>query len=168
MRLSALAIALATCLALPACGFVWRGEGPAPLGAVTLVDPAIAPDAGRQQAFFQSYPDLLLTAAVAACRNPGQRPVQPGPGHVRCESLPTPEAAAGLILAYDGTVEALPLFIVAFSTERAEGGYVVTADNYISVPQRSGAIREVRLADAALEQNMRALLAAAGGEALAR
>jgi len=164
MRLSA----LAPLFLLVGCGVLPRAEGPVPDGAITLLDPAIAQDAGRQQAFFPTYPDLLLAAAVAACNSPGQRPVQPAPGQVRCESLPTPEAAASLILTYDGTIEALPLFIVAFATEPAAGGYVVTADNYISVPQRSGAIREVRLADTALDANMRTLLEAAGGEALAR
>lgn len=122
--------------------------------------------AGRQTAFFATYPETLLSAAVAACRSPGQTPVQPAPGQVRCESLPTPEAAASLILTYDGTIEALPLFIVAFAAEPTPGGYLVTADNYIAVPQRSGAVREVRLSDATLDANMRDLLEAAGGESL--
>lgn len=129
--------------------------------------PATMPSAGRQTAFFALYPDMLLSAAVAACNSPGQTPVQPAPGQVRCESLPTPEAAASLILTYDGTIEALPLFIVAFAAEPTSGGYLVTADNFIAVPQRSGMIREVRLADAGLDANMRALLEAAGGEPLA-
>ena len=139
---------------------------PLPLADTAPAALPTAATAGRHTAFFATYPEVLLSAAVAACTNPGQRPVQPAPGQVRCESLPSPEAAASLILTYDGTIEALPIFVVAFAAEPAPGGYVVTADNYIAVPQRSGIVREVRLSDATLDAHMRDLLAAAGGESL--
>jgi hypothetical protein len=141
------------------------GLAPAPDAAVDP-DMAAVMTVGRQTAFFATYPDMLLTAAFEACANPGQRPVRPAPDEVRCETLPTPEAAASLILTYEGTIEALPLFIVSFAAEPAPGGYLVTADNYIAVPQRNGQIREVRLSDARLDANMRALLEAAGGESI--
>ena len=69
---------------------------------------------GAQQAYFPSYPEGLFFAAAATCDEPGQTVVRPSRDEVRCESLPSPQAAAGLILEHNGTVEDLPRYVFAF------------------------------------------------------
>lgn len=129
--------------------------------------PTIEPNSpGAQTALFASYPDPLLQAAFAACSAPGQTPRRPDSDTVICETLPSPEAAAALILAHNGTVLDLPSYIIGFQAAAVTGGgYVVTADNYIRVPQDGGGIAQVRPRDPLVEQTMRDLLNAAGGAA---
>ena len=126
--------------------------------------PSLAPfGPGAQSAFFATYPDPLLSAAFQACSAPGQTARRPDRDTIICETLPSPEAAAALILAHNGTVLDLPSYIIGFQDSAATTGYVVTADNYIRVPQEGGGVAQIRLRDAEIEQTMRDLLGAAGG-----
>lgn len=128
--------------------------------------PAAAPIPGLQSARFTEFPAVLLFAAAEACDDPTQSVVRPSRNEVRCETLPAPQAAAALILSYDGTVEDLPRFVIGFRAAPDNGGFIVTAENYIRVPQRSGPARQIRLRDPVIEEGMRELLRAAGGELL--
>ena len=121
---------------------------------------------GAQQAYFADYPEKLFFAAAAICDGPGQSLVQPSANEVRCESLPDPESAAAIILQFNGTVEALPKFVISFSGQTTSQGYLVTADNYIRVPQRTGGAQQVRYPDLSVAKEMSALLSAAGGRPL--
>jgi hypothetical protein len=121
---------------------------------------------GQRQASFAAWPETLLTAARTACSDPGQSPSEPAPGVLRCETLPTPDIAATLILTYGGTVETLPLYIISFTTVARDSDYLVTADSFIVVPQTDGTLRELRLPDPAVEAGMTDLLVAAGGTPL--
>ncbi len=127
---------------------------------------AAAPIPGLQSARFDEFPAVLLFAAAEACDDPTQSVVRPSRNEVRCETLPAPQAAAALILSYDGTVEDLPRFVIGFRAAPQNGGFLVTAENYIRVPQRSGPARQIRLRDPVIEEGMRELLRAAGGELL--
>jgi hypothetical protein len=118
---------------------------------------------GTQTAYFASYPQDLLSAAFVACNAPGQTARRPAQGTVICETLPSPESAAALIIAHDGTIDALPSYIIGFQADAAPGGYLVTADNYIRVPQSRGGIAQIRLPDEAVAQIVRDLLIGAGG-----
>ena len=118
---------------------------------------------GAQQAYFPSYPEGLFFAAAATCDEPGQTVVRPSRDEVRCESLPSPQAAAGLILEHNGTVEDLPRYVFAFRGVQSGAGYIVTADTHIRVPQRDGGARLLRLRDARLEAELREILMIAGG-----
>jgi len=121
---------------------------------------------GAQQAYFAQYPDHLCLAAAAVCNAPGQTVVKPNRNEVRCESLPDPESAAAIILRFNGTVESLPKFVISFSGLETAQGYLVTADNYIRVPQRSGGAQHVRFPDMSVGEEVAALLEAAGGRPL--
>ncbi|MCW1952233.1 MAG: hypothetical protein KIH44_012815 [Octadecabacter sp.] len=145
------AVAVAGCAELP--------------DSTTLLAAESAPE-GAQQAYFTDYPDKLFFAAAAVCDGPGQSLVQPNANEVRCESLPDPESAAAIILQFDGTVEALPKFVVSFLGQNTSQGYLVTADNYIRVPQRSGGAQQIRFPDLSVKTEMAALLSAAGGRPL--
>jgi hypothetical protein len=153
-------LALLILVAVPACA-------PRPLAVASLPATAVPADGalqpGQQQAFFAAYPQTLLTAARAACSSPGQAPTEPAPGAIRCETLPTPDIAAALILNFGGTVESLPLYIVSFTSTAQGGGYLVTADNFVVVPQIDGTLREVRLPDPRVDEGIEDLLIAAGG-----
>jgi hypothetical protein len=157
------ALAVLAVAALAGCA-----PAPAPLVVASLPAPPVASPhgtllPGQRQATFVAWPQTLLTAARAACSDPGQTPREPAPGIVLCETLPTPDIAATLILGYGGTVEALPLYIISFTTVAQEAGYLVTADSFVSVPQTDGTLREVRLPDPRVEEDMMQLLVAAGG-----
>jgi hypothetical protein len=136
-------------------------QTPAPIGAA--LPASAAPIAGTQRAFFTEFPAVLLFASAEACNDPVQTVVRPSRNEVRCETLPAPDAAAALILGYDGTVEDLPRFVIGFRVSPQDGGYVVTAENYVRVPQRTGPARQIRLRDPVIESSIRDLLAAAGG-----
>ncbi|WP_375281862.1 hypothetical protein [Pseudooctadecabacter sp.] len=122
--------------------------------------------AGAQQAYFEGYPAGLFFAAGAVCDGPGQNVVRPDENEVRCESLPDPQTAAALILQFDGTVEDLPRFVIAFSGLEDTAGYLVTADSYIRVPLRDGGAQQVRFPDERIEAELSRLLADAGGAPL--
>jgi len=140
---------------LCACAQVLESSGP----------PAPTPPAtdSSPRALFAEYPDLLLEAVAASCEGPGRRVVRPEPGEVRCEGLPPVEAAASLILQYDGIVEDLPRYVSSIAVGESDAGYLVTADTYIRVPQRSGELRIVRLPDPELEALIRDVFLRAGG-----
>lgn len=121
---------------------------------------------GAQQALFDDYPARLFLAAGAICDGPTQTVVRPSRNEVRCESLPNPQGAAALILQFNGTVEDLPKFVISFAGRDSEQGYLVTADNYIRVPQRSGPAQVVRFPDEAVRRDMIRLLQSAGGRPL--
>jgi hypothetical protein len=96
--------------------------------------PRIASEAAARQgvrAAFPARPERLLAAAAAACNGPGQQARRPDPDSLRCESLPTPEVAAGRILGYGGTVEDLPRVVIRFAGADSGGIHVVTADSFI-------------------------------------
>jgi hypothetical protein len=142
-------------VALPGCT-----ETSVPRVAQTSSDAAN----GAQQAYFTNYPSNLFVAAAAVCDGPAQTVVQPSRNEVRCESFPDTESAAALILQFNGTVQALPKFVIAFMGRDTALGYLVAADNYIRVPQRSGVALQVRFPDLSVSNEFSALLRAAGGQ----
>lgn len=155
--------ALALLLLLAACARTTPPEMPAPPPAPVADLPPLAPGPGRQRALFDSFPESLLEAVEAACDDPGETLLTTVTGALRCEALPPPEIAASLILNYDGTVQDLPRFVLSFTTLARDGRYLVTSENYIRVPQRSGPDRQVRITDPGVESSMIRLLTAAGG-----
>ncbi len=167
-----LPLALAVLGSLVACAPAPpAGEGPPDEAGAAATGTEGAGDAaapaGTQRALFPAYPEALLQAAVEACDDPSQTVVRPSRNEVRCETLPAPEAAAALILGYDGTVEDLPRFVIGFRAEPQDGGaFLVTAENYIRVPRRDAPTRQIRLRDPVIGAGLRELLVVAGGTPL--
>ena len=120
--------------------------------------------AGAARALFSSRPAELFAAADAVCDAPGQVVVRPSANEVRCESLPDPESAAALILQFNGDVENLPKFVISFAGAPAAAGFVVTADSYIRVPQRTGGAQQIRFPDPRIKAELESLLETAGGQ----
>ncbi|QQA44529.1 hypothetical protein [Pelagovum pacificum] len=145
-------------LLLAACGESATAPVPEP---VPVTAEGIAP--GQSRALFAEHPAGLFAAAGAACNQPGQTLVEDSRNEIRCESLPPVEAAASLILEFDGTVDDLPRFVISFASRQSADGIVVTADNYINVPQQDGGVRVIRIPDTRTESVMRDVMARAGG-----
>ncbi|PVA08335.1 hypothetical protein [Thalassorhabdomicrobium marinisediminis] len=135
-------------------------------GPTSGVAPAPSPPAGLQRAFFDTYPAGLFELAADVCDGPARTLSRPRRNQVFCAALPDPNAAAALILGYDGTVQDLPTFVTAFSGESTAQGYLVTADLYIRVPQRQGGAVLLRLPDPEVQAEVARVLQAAGGRLL--
>ena len=130
----------------------------------TPPSPNVPPPAeGTANAYFTGYPSHLFQAAKAICSDPGDTFIQTGANQVRCESTPAPQAAAALILQYNGTVDELPKFVIAFNGEQQTAGYLVTADSYILVPLRTGGATLLRLPNPEIREGFETLLEQAGG-----
>ncbi|MEL7212225.1 MAG: hypothetical protein AAGK92_06155 [Pseudomonadota bacterium] len=119
-----------------------------------------------QAAFFSEFPSLLFTAAGEACNGPGDILVQESEGSLRCEVLPDPPSAAALILTYDGTIEKLPTYVIAFDTEPRDDGFVVRNEAYIRVPQLNGGEVRIKTPDRRRTRDIRQIFTAAGGTIL--
>ncbi len=120
-----------------------------------------------QVAFFSDFPTLLFSAAGEACSGPGDVLVQEDPGTLRCEVLPDPPSAAALILSYDGTIEDLPKYVIAFDTETRSDGYIVRNEAYIRVPQMDGGELRIKTPDRRRTRDIRQIFTAAGGTMIA-
>lgn len=138
------------------------------LAACTASPPPAGAPATAQvtRALFAARPQAFFDAAEAACRGPGQRAVRPDGDTMACESLPSPEAAASLILTYEGSLQDLPVYVVRFAGTAVPEGYVIAADSFIRVPRENGATVEIRPEDTALARGFAELLGRAGGRVL--
>lgn len=135
------------------------GALPDPVPAGSVTEPSVS-------ALFSARPALFLEAAATACAAPGQTALRPDADTLRCESLPEPDAAAGLILAYGGDLANLPRYVVRFSGRPQQDGYRLRAESYIDVPRRDGSHVEIRPDDPAVFQAFGELLTRAGGRLL--
>lgn len=120
-----------------------------------------------QVAFFNDFPALLFSAAGEACNGPGDVLVREDRGTLRCEVLPDPPSAAALILGYDGTIEDLPKYVIAFDTETRADGYIVRNEAYIRVPQLDGGEVRIKTPDRRRSRDIRQIFTAAGGTMIA-
>ncbi|MEL6551140.1 MAG: hypothetical protein AAFQ54_12935 [Pseudomonadota bacterium] len=118
---------------------------------------------GRQSAFFQEFPTPLFEAIASGCQGELDRLTLVSERELLCETLPTPEAAASLILQFSGDVEDLPTLVTTLeATERGEGFAVVT-EYFYRVPQRGGEVAEVRFAEPRVQRIIQRAFTAAGG-----
>lgn len=132
-------------------------------GPATIFSDGTPVDDLDQQAFFTDFPAPLFLAASESCNGPGDVLVRVARGNIRCEVLPSPPDAATLILAYDGTIEDLPKYVIAFDTELRDDGYLVRNQAYISVPQLNGGEKRIKSPDRRRTRYIREIFAAAGG-----
>lgn len=149
---------LALCTACLGCA---PGIGDSASTAVRPPAPAATP-----RAVFAEYPQFLFDAIAASCDGPGRQVVRPAPDELRCEGLPPVEAAAALILDFDGTVDDLPRYVSSVAIAEDAAGYTVTADTYIRIPQSGGTVRIVRIPDPQLDALIRSVFEGAGGRLL--
>ena len=132
--------------------------------APTLVDGK--PGMPVTAAYFAQDPSALMSAAQAACRNPGEEFVRPQPGVAQCRLLLDPETTAAVILQFDGAIHDLPQLVVSLSSARAGKGYVVSGCAFLKVPRKNGNVVRVVQSDRAIDAKLREMLTAVGGKPL--
>ncbi|WP_420863266.1 hypothetical protein [Algirhabdus cladophorae] len=115
---------------------------------------------------FSDYPGVLFTAAETTCSRPYETLIRTSKTKLRCEALPPPTVMAQIILAYDGTLDDLPRYVLEFSADQNPQGYLAKAVFYLDVPQRSGPTIHVKFADPDLRKNLDRLLEGSGGSLL--
>ncbi len=115
-----------------------------------------------RQAFFAQRPDALDEAFRASCAPPIRAVRQITRDTVQCRIIPRPEAAAYLLLNFDGALEA-PSMVVQKRTRRAEGGYLVELSYFAEVTQKSGYPRRIYESRRDMDRLLDRLLESTGG-----
>ncbi|MDF1708163.1 MAG: hypothetical protein P1U72_08715 [Paracoccaceae bacterium] len=128
--------------------------------------PPPAPAAGplpEVVARFETPPARLVTALERLCTTPAQRITRPAAGVIECRMLLGPEATAGAILRYDGTVERLPESVVRLRVTEDAQGYLLASAAYLEVPRAAGDVLRVVFPDPAMDRRMARVLEKLGG-----
>lgn len=113
---------------------------------------------------FAAAPTRLYAAVPLACSGPGQRVLRPTVDRIECRRLLPPEGAAGAILRYDGTIDALPESVIRFQSRATDNAAtIVEATAFVAVPQRDGREIHVIYPDNAVNRRMRQMLTRLGG-----
>lgn len=132
-------------------------------GCASGIAPSSTDAPGRQSALFQAFPDDLFAAISEGCQSDADTLTRVSETQLICESLPSPRAAAGLILQFEGDIEELPTFVTTLEATEHPAGFIVTTEYFYRVPQRSGDVAVVRFRQSRIENTVRRVFAAAGG-----
>ena len=112
---------------------------------------------------FVTAPVELLDALQRLCTGPTQRITQPAPGVTECRMLLDPQATAGAILRYGGTVNRLPESVIRLRITSDGEEFVVASATYLEVPRTSGDVLRVVFPDPAMDRRMARVLTDLGG-----
>ena len=135
-------------------------------GCAATIPGSVSDAPGRQSAYFAEFPAALFAAVQGGCQRDSDTLIQVSRTELVCESLPTPEAAASLILNFDGEVTSLPLFVTTLKAEESGNGFAVTTEYFYLVPQKSGEVAQIRFREPQVERMIRRIFATAGGQAI--
>lgn len=145
------ALYLVPCLVLAACA------APEPPPAATQQP------LPEQRALFAEPPDDIFDALREGCMSPAQRLVQVSANVIECRMLMPPNATAGAILRYDGTIDALPELVIRLRLEQVAEGYELGAAQFLEVPRAAGGVLHVVYPDPILDRRLQVILTALGG-----
>lgn len=132
----------------------------APLAAPVLSEKPVPEVVAR----FDTPPDRLILALPRLCTAPTQRIARPAPGVTECRMLLGPEATAGAILRYGGTIDQLPESVVRLRLSKDAAGYLLAAATYLEVPLAAGDVLRVVYPDPATDRRLRRVLVNLGGK----
>lgn len=122
------------------------------------------------RASFAQPPDGFLEALAATCDGPAERVLRPAANVVECRMLMPPEATAGAILRYGGTLEHLPESVIrlrsAPMTENGQTRHILSAASFLDVPQAGGGTLHVVYPDARMDGKVLELMERLGGTAM--
>lgn len=152
---------LAPCIAGLAIVLVMAGCAPVPAPAPPSDQPL-----PEQRAYFVTPPDALLDALPQICRAPTQRILRPAAGVIECRMLLPPEATAGAILRYGGTIAQLPESVIRLRLESQGEGYVLAVTNYLEVPRAGGDVLRVFFPDPRIARRVARVMVELGGTLL--
>ncbi len=133
--------------------------------APQYVERTADPDAALpiNEARFAERPERLHNAFRDSCQGPTDSYTVIGADKARCQMIPPPDVAAGLLVRFDGAL-AIPKIIVERVTRQAEDNYVVGISYFATVPKKSGANQRVYLRSRDLDRTIERLFRAFGGE----
>lgn len=117
----------------------------------------------EQRAIFAEPPDDIFDALREGCMSPTQRLVQVSDNVIECRMLMPPNATAGAILRYDGTIDALPELVIRLRLEQVAGGFELGAAQFLEVPRAAGGVLHVVYPDPVLDRRLQVILTALGG-----
>lgn len=145
----------------------------AALISLILTGCAVAPPSGSgpvgtQTAFFAEFPAQLYAAAAYGCQDPADTFTQLSESVIECETLPTPDAAAALILRFDGDIQNLPTMVNRMSAQPQGDGFQVMAEYFFRVPQLDTSIKEVRFQQKDVDRAIRRVFRLAGAAEIAK
>lgn len=112
---------------------------------------------------YDSRPDRLFAVAAEVCTAPAQRVTRPDRNTVECRSLLPPANTAAAILAYGGTIAALPESVIRFRGRTDPDRYRVRATVYLEIPRDAAPPVQVQADDAAVWRQLSGILVATGG-----
>jgi hypothetical protein len=112
---------------------------------------------------FDTAPARLVAALEQLCTAPAQRIVRPGPGVTECRMLLNPEATAGAILRYGGTVNRLPESVIRLRVIPQGDGVLLASAAYLEVPRTAGDVLQVVFPDPEMDRRMARVLTDLGG-----
>jgi hypothetical protein len=122
------------------------------------------------RASFAQPPDGFLEALAATCDGPAERVLRPAANVVECRMLMPPEATAGAILRYGGTLDRLPESVIRLSSapvnQDGQTRHVLSAASFLDVPQASGGTLHVVYPDARMDGKVLELMERLGGTAM--
>ena len=114
------------------------------------------------EARFAERPELLHMAFRDSCQGPTDSYANFGANRARCQMIPPPDVAAGLLVRFDGALD-IPKIIVERETRAADDGFVVGISYFATVPKKSGASQRVYLRSRDLDRTIENLFRAFGG-----
>lgn len=117
------------------------------------------------EARFDERPERLHAAFRDSCQGPTDSYSVIGQDQARCQMIPPPDVAAGLLVQFDGALE-IPKIIVERMTRPADDGFVVGISYFASVPKKSGGNQRVYLRSRDLDRTIATLFRAFGGTPL--
>lgn len=117
------------------------------------------------EARFAERPELLHMAFRDSCQGPTDSYAKLSGDKARCQMIPPPDVAAGLLVRFDGALD-IPKIVVERSTRAVEGGYVVGISYFATVPKKSGNRQRVYLRSRDLDRTIERLFLAFGGTPL--
>lgn len=158
LRIRRIFVRYGRALILPLVG-VLTACAPPPLSAPVVSDHPLPEVSAR----FVTPPADLLEALPRLCTAPTQRITRPEPGITECRMLLDPQATAGAILRYGGTINRLPESVIRLSVRQDGEGFVVASAAYLEVPRASGDVLRVVFPDPAMDRRMARVLTNLGG-----
>ncbi|WP_050602354.1 hypothetical protein [Ruegeria sp. 6PALISEP08] len=129
---------------------------------IVACTPQDVPIASRS-AQFETYPQRLFDTFEINCSGPGESFEKTGKQTFECSEFLPPNAAAYLILNYDGDPQDLPQSVIRLTSTKTNAGYRVDAQVFFNVPQKAGTAVEVPVESKVLDQAISELYQTMGG-----
>lgn len=152
---------------------VWTGLAAGALTALAACAPqdvsisqTSPQDVPVRRAAFDANPTVLHAVFQRACSDPGDEYSEPDGRTARCDSLPTAEGAAFLLLLFDAELEVPKLVMQKTTKPDADAGFVVELSYYAEITAKSGGRQRIYVPRKDMDRLLDQILAMSGGTPL--